>query len=124
MTTNRQTIGIEDMRVRLSTLWIFAMLNYIYADIMTLMDPEILKRFISGNMGPIQITEGFLFGAAVLMEIAIAMVLLSRVLEYRANRWANIVAGAIETAAVFASLFAGTPVPHLLFFAVIEIACT
>jgi hypothetical protein len=31
---------------------------------------------------------------AILLETAIAMVLLSRVLQYRANRWANIIVGA------------------------------
>ncbi len=33
--------------------------------------------------------ENFLLGAAILMEIPIAMVLLSRILNYRTNRWAN-----------------------------------
>jgi hypothetical protein len=58
------------------------------------------------------------------METSIAMVLLSRVLKYRANRWANIIAGIINTAAVSFSLFAGKPAPYYVFFATIEIACT
>ncbi len=68
--------------------------------------------------------EGLVLGFAVLMETAIAMVLLSRVLKYRANRWANIIAGIIHTAAVFLSLFVGTPALYYIFFATIEIACT
>jgi hypothetical protein len=62
----------------------------------------------------------------VLVETAIAMVVLSRVLEHRLNRWANIVAGAIHTTAVALSLFVGggTPTLYYLFFAIIEIACT
>lgn len=60
------------------------------------------------------------------METAIAMVLLSRVLEYRANRWANIVIGALQTAAVISSVLVGgtTPALYYIFFATIEIACT
>ena len=80
---------MKDMNGKLSTLWLFAVLNYLYADIITLMDPAILEQIIAGRIGPLRITEGFLLGAAILIETAIAMVLLSRVLGYRANRWAN-----------------------------------
>ncbi|MFI5367901.1 MAG: DUF6326 family protein [Spirochaetia bacterium] len=89
------------MKTRLSTLWIFAMLNYLYADIMTLMAPQAQKIIQSGSVGALQINQGFLLGAAILMETAIAMVLLSRVLKYRVNRWANVIAGIIHTAAMF-----------------------
>jgi len=115
---------MRDMKVKLSLLWIFAMFNYLYADVMTLMDSSVLKELMKGYAGPIQITQGFLLGGAILIETAIAMVLLSRVLKYRANRWANIIAGAIHTAAVFASMFVGTPAPYYIFFGTIEIACT
>jgi len=109
---------MKDMKTRLSMLWVFAMFNYLYADVFTLMDPTILKEM--------QMTQAFLLGAAVLMETAIAMVLLSRILGYRANRWANIIVGMIHTAAVIASLFVGgtTPALYYLFFATIEVAST
>ena len=117
---------MKDMQVKLSTLWIFAMFNYLYADIVTLTDPEGLKVIMTGQIGSIHITESFLLGAAVLMETAIAMIVLSRILEYKANRWANIVAGMLHTAAVLSSVFVGgtTPALYYIFFATIEIACT
>jgi hypothetical protein len=117
---------MNDMKIRLSMLWVFAMFNYLYADIMTFMDPTTLKAIMAGQVGSMQITQGFLLGAAVLMETAIAMILLSRVLAYRANRWANIIIGIIHTAAVVGSLFVGgtTPAVYYLFFATIEVACT
>ena len=92
MNANDTTTGFERRRVVLSTLWIFAVLNYIYADIYSLcfnpvLQPEVTKRFAEGYVGDIQITQGFVLVTAVLMETAIAMVLLSRVLPYRANRW-------------------------------------
>jgi hypothetical protein len=65
-----------------------------------------------------------LLGAAVLVETAIAMVLLSRVLKYRANRLANIIVGIIDTVAVLASLLVATPAVYYAFFATIEIATT
>jgi hypothetical protein len=124
MNTDKKTTGMEDMKVRLSTLWIFAMFNYLYADIVTLMNPDELKKILIGNAGPIQITPEFLLVAAVLMETAIAMVLLSRVLRYRANRWANIIVGILQTAAVLSSMFVGTPPLYYIFFIIIEVACT
>jgi hypothetical protein len=74
--------------------------------------------------GGIQMNEGSLLVAAILMETAIAMVLLSRVLKYRANRWANIIVGIIQTAAVSLSLFVSMPPLYYMFFAAIEIPCT
>jgi hypothetical protein len=89
------------------------------------MDPVLLNQFIKGSAGNIQINEGFLLGSAILMEIPIAMVLLSRVLNYGANRWANIVAGTIMTVVQLSSLFFGSsPTMYYIFFSIIEISCT
>ncbi len=119
MNTSEKTTGMKDKKVIFSTLWIFAVLNYLYADVFTLFfNPEAQKETM-------RMTEESVLGFAVLMETAIAMVLLSRVLRYGANRWANIIAGVIHTAAVSWSLFGGTPpAPYYIFFASIEIACT
>ena len=125
MNANDQSVGMNNVKVRLSTLWIFAILNYLYADVLGLYDSATLKDLMSGSVGGMQMTDGFLLGAAILMETAIVMVLLSRVLPYKANRWANIVAGVIHTTAVFGSMFVGTaPTPYYLFFGSIEIATT
>jgi len=124
MNSNKKTTEMKDRKVILSTLWIFAILNYLYADVVGLMDSSLLKEYLTGSVGGLQITQGFLLIASILMETAIVMVLLSRVLKYRANRWANIIAGVIHTAAVSSSLFVGTPTSYYIFFASIEIACT
>jgi hypothetical protein len=124
MNTFKNIFGKEYIKVKLSVLWIFVMLNYIYADIITLMDSSVLKDILSGSTGGIQITQGFLLVAAIIMEIPIAMVVLSLVLEYKWNRLANIFAGAIKTLAVFASMFVGTPALYYLFFGIIEIVTT
>jgi hypothetical protein len=98
----------------LFTLWTFASLNYIYADVVTLFDKSIVTN----------ISQGTLLAFAVLVETAFAMVLLSRILKYRANRWANIIVGAVNTVVVVASLLVTTPALYYLFFATIEIATT
>lgn len=52
------------------------------------------------------------------METPIAMVLLSRVLKHKANRWANIIVAAINMAAVVA----GEQVrPYYVLFATVEV---
>jgi hypothetical protein len=120
-----KTYEMKDKKVILSTLWIFVTLNYIYCDVFTLMNPEDLKQIISGTGGSIPMTQGFLLGAAILMEIPIAMIILSRVLKFKANRLANIIAGSIMTLAQCMSLFVGTgPTLHYVFFSIIEISCT
>lgn len=117
--------GMENRKAKLSALWIFAILNYLYCDFIGLIDPTLLKQYITGNVEGLQITQGFLLGAAILMEIPISMVLLSLVLKYAANRWANIIAGTIMTVVQFSTLFVGSsPTVYYIFFSIIEIACT
>jgi len=98
----------------LFTLWIFATLNYVYADVVTLFDKSVTTS----------LSQGTLIGAAVLVETAIVMVPLSRILKYRANRLASIIVGAINTVAVLASLIVATPTLYYAFFATIEIVTT
>lgn len=121
-TSNKATV--LDRKVLFSTIWIFAMLNYLYCDVMSLMEPGSLKQYLNGNVGGMAITPGFLLGAAILMEIPISMVLLSRLLKYRANRLANIVAGTIMTVVQVLTLFIGTPTIYYTFFSIFEIAST
>lgn len=125
MDSNQKIPKMKDRKVILQTLWIFATLNYLYCDILALMDSSILKQFMTGNVGGIHLTQGFLLGASILMEIPIAMVLLSRVLKYKLNRWANIIAGIIMTVVQFSSLFFGSsPTNYYIFFSIIEITTT
>ena len=117
---------MKDRKVILSTLWIFAMFNYIYADISSFMEPGMLEKYMTGSVGGLQITPGLQLAGAILMETAIAMVLLSRVLKYRANRWANIIVGIIHTVAVLASIVAvgEVPAPYYIVHIIFEVACT
>jgi ABC-type Fe3+-siderophore transport system permease subunit len=112
---------MKDRKVILSTLWIFAMFNYLYADVFTLFFNP------TAQQDALQVTQGSGFAVlafAVLMETAMAMVLLSRILKYGANRWANILAGALHTALVAWSASGGMPEPFYILFATIEITCT
>ena len=123
MSTITKNIEI-DWNVRLSTIWLFATLNYLYCDVVTVMDPHKLNQFVAGTVGGMEITQGFLLGAGILVEIPIAMVLLSRILQYRLNRWVNIIAGIIMTVVQILTLLPSTPTMYYMFFSIIEIAST
>ena len=110
-----------DRKTLLSTIWIFAVLNYLYCDVLSLMDAGTLRQILTGTVSGLQFTEGFLLGAGMLMEISIAMALLSRVLASRANRLANIAAGMIMTAVQIGTLLMGHSTLYYWFFSIIEI---
>jgi hypothetical protein len=109
----------NNKKVMMSTLWIVVMLNILSADIIGFMNPGDLMKVLTGDVG-FNITPELLLVFSILMEIPIAMVFLSRVLEPRLNKWANIVASFITTAFVIGG---GDTYPSYIFFASIEIMC-
>ena len=108
---------------KLFTLWIFVTVNYIFCDIFTLFYSENLKQLMSGAMGGMDITETFLFAFAVIMELPMLMIVLSRLLPYKFNRIANIAVGIFMTLVQTATLF-GDNMLHYVFFSIIEITTT
>jgi Sec-independent protein secretion pathway component TatC len=119
MNMDQKTVKMEDMKVKLSELWVVVMFNMAFADILSFMLPGNLEEIMTGA-GEIQITQGLLLVFAILLEIPIAMIFLSRALKYRANRWANIIAAAITIAFVVGG---GSTALHYIFFATIEVVC-
>ena len=115
---------MNSTQTRLSALWIFATLNYLYCDVVSLMDSSKLRGFLSGSVGGLDISQQFLLPAAVLVEVPMAMVLVSRLTIGRANRAANIAAGVFMTVVQFATLVATRPTVYYGFFSAIEIAAT
>ena len=118
---------MHDTKERLSLFWIFALLNYLYADVLFLFA-------VVGSLSKApQLPPWALLGSAVLMEIPIAMIVACRLLPFRANRLANIITGGILTL-VNAFLTFVLPLtngdyrdptfPAYVFFATIETVCT
>ena len=121
----KKTGFTSNEKVWLSTLWVFLTANYIYCDVFTLMNPEDLKQLLTGGTGQIHITQSFLLAFAIIMEIPLAMIVLSRLLNYGVNRVVNISAAIIMTVIQVWSLISGgsTPTLHYIFFSIVEIAC-
>ena len=108
---------------KLFTLWIFVTVNYIFCDIFTLFYSENLKQLMSGAMGGMEITETFLLGFSVIMELPMLMIVMSRLLPYKFNRLANIAVEIFMTLVQTATLF-GDNMLHYIFFSIIEITTT
>ena len=111
-------------KVLLVLLWVFYTVNFMYCDTLSSLEPGVLEMHMSGftGGGTVKITEGFLLGTAVMFEIPFLMIVLSWVLKYRANRWANIIAATLFVLSQISSLFLGTPSPAYIFYSTIEIA--
>jgi hypothetical protein len=106
----------KDRRVVLSTMWIFVVLNFIYADVFSLFfDPGASTQ--SSDM-----SSGAAFFFAVIMETAMVMVLLPRVLPYAWNRWTNIGAAILHIVVLAWSLTEGGATSFYVFFVTVEIA--
>ena len=112
-------------RILLTLLWVFFTVNFMYCDALTSsLEPGVIEMHMSGftGGGTVKITEGFLLGTAMMFEIPFLMIVLSWVLKYRANRWANIIAATLFIVAQISSLFLGVPSPMYIFYSTIEIA--
>ena len=105
-----------DIKVKFSTLWIVVMINVAMADIFNFMLDS-----MAGNSEPAaQIPQVGMLIFAIIMEIPILMIYLSRVLKYGVNRWANIIAGVITIAFI---ILGGSANLVYGFFAAVEIVC-
>ena len=118
---------MHDTKERLSLFWLFALLNYLYADCTALFAIVGSPNLSDAPHFP----SWVLLASSVFMEIPIAMIVACRLLPFRANRLANIIAGSIVTlingGLTYIPPLLGARTPALsayLFFATIETVCT
>ena len=91
----KQTLTTLERKAWLSTLWIFILLNMLFRDIRELLRPGYAEQLVNGTFNGAPVSEMTLFVAGILLELGLLMVILSRVLNVRLNRWTNIIVGAI-----------------------------
>jgi hypothetical protein len=118
--TKMNSIKKIDTKVLLSTLWIVVMLNMLKADILSLNIPGAAEEVArtSASTGA-SIPQLMLIGA-IMGQLGIVMIILSRVLKYGVNRWANIVVGIITIAYIWGGM---ALYPHYIFIATVETVC-
>lgn len=120
MNTGATSTKKIDTKVLLSTLWIVVMINMLKADILSLFIPESaaeLARTAASTGVPI---PQLMLGAAIIGELAIVMIILSRVLPHGVNRWLNIIMGVVTIAYILGGAVA---YPHYTFIAIVETIC-
>lgn len=109
-----------DTKVLLSTLWIAVMINMLKADILSLSIPgaaeEVVKTAASAGA---TIPQLMLIGA-IMGQLGIAMIILSRVLKYGINRWVNIIVSIVTIAYIWGGM---ASYPHYIFIAAVETLC-
>jgi hypothetical protein len=78
---------VEDVRIKLSALWVALMLTYLLGDVLRIFSGD----FKPGEIEGMQATQALYLGLAILLVLPVVMVFLSLTLKYKANRWANII---------------------------------
>jgi len=109
-----------DTRALLSTLWTVVMINMLKADILSLNIPGSADELASTSASAGASIPQLMLGGAIMGELAIAMLILSRVLQHGINRWVNIVVGFATAAYIWVG---GAPYPHYTFIAIVETLC-
>lgn len=115
------------VKVKLAALWAVAMLMYLYNDLIQfVLQPGSQTEILAGSIGGLEITQSFLVAAAFIVIIPAVMIYLSTVLKPQANRWTNIIVGALFTLITIATmLMPGEELwAYYLTVNVIEIAAT
>ncbi len=99
----------------LSALWIFILFNIIFRDLHQFAHQGFVQELMS-----LKIDEELMLVFGFVVEIPIAMVLLSRILRDKVNKWVNLFA----VVATFLGLLSALPSADMddLFFAVMESA--
>lgn len=122
---SKKKFFFDNRRNRYSSLWTFASLNYLYADVAGLMDKNLLNQYQNGVVNGLKITPQFLTFAAAFLQVPIANVFLPQIIKNEKTlRWVQIVSGAFMTLVQSATLFIGKPTPYYVLFSALEIGAT
>ncbi|MFD0796843.1 DUF6326 family protein [Maribacter chungangensis] len=109
-------------RELLSTLWIVLTVNYIFCDVFSLYLSETLEKLMAGGMGGIKFTQEFLLVFSIIMEMPMLMIILSKVLDRKINKWLNLIVGLLLLIVQVGSILTDENYLHYLFFSVVEIS--
>ncbi|WP_256369380.1 DUF6326 family protein [uncultured Tenacibaculum sp.] len=92
-----------------------------FCDVFSLMLSDYLQQILNGNVGEIIFTEKFLLTFALIMEIPMLMIILSKITFYKLNRLLNIIVGIMMLIIQIGSLAIGENSLHYIFFSTVEI---
>ena len=109
-----------ETRIKLSLLWILIMFNMAFADILSFYIPD-KQAELEKYVGDTAIHQ-FMLVAAIILEMPILMIFLSRILEYKINRWLNIIVGILMIFFIIGPEIGNDSInPHYLFLGMVEV---
>jgi hypothetical protein len=120
MNTNATPTKKIDTKTLLSTLWIVVMFNMLKADILSLNIPGAAEEVARASASAGASIPQLMLIGAIMGQLGIAMIILSRVLKYGINRWVNIVVGIVIIAYIWSGMVS---YPHYIFIASVETLC-
>lgn len=98
----------------LSTLWIFILFNMILRDLHEFPTEGYVEELMS-----LKLSEQAMLLYAIIVEIPISMIVFSRILNNKANKWANIIAVIVSSLGILYTLPSGDM--DDFFFAVVNL---
>ncbi|MFD2587469.1 DUF6326 family protein [Croceitalea marina] len=98
-----------------STLWIFILFNMILRDLHEFPTEGYVEEMMS-----LRLSEEVMLFYAFIVEIPILMIVLSRILNHKANKWANVIAVLVSSLGILYTLPSGDL--DEIFFALINSA--
>jgi hypothetical protein len=90
--------------ILISNLWIFVLFNIIFRDLHQFGDKDFLSEALGGTINGMVITDELMMLGAILAEIPIAMVLLSRILRPKTNKILNTIAVIITSGVLISAM--------------------
>lgn len=84
---------MEDWKIKVSVLWLFASIAFLAHQIIVLMEPGVIAQLMAGIAEDQEISPGMILFSAILMLVPMIMAFLSLTLKHSLNRWLNIIVG-------------------------------
>lgn len=107
------------MGLKLSLLWLFAILNMAFRDLHEFLIADTVEQILTGHVNGVAMSEGLLLFGAFIIELVLLGFLLSGLLRPKAARSLNLI---LAPLAIIGTLAARPGDPDDYVFAVIEIA--
>jgi len=111
------------VRLKLAAVWTALMFLFVYADLLSFFRPGELADISAGNMGPVDVSQGSLLIAAVVVTIPALMIVVSAAAPFPLVRWLSLGVGVLYILVSVGNLI-GESWAYYLFFGVLEIGLT
>jgi hypothetical protein len=111
---------VLSVRLKLAAVWTALMFLFVYADLLSFFRPGELDDISAGNMGPVDVSQGSLLIAAIVVTIPALMIVVSAAAPFPLVRWLSLGVGVLYILVSVSNLI-GESWAYYLFFGVLEI---